>query len=380
MEKELDDICTGCPNIDAIKRHKQQVDAIKEYTQWLKKEPRTSYFFLFRLYTHIQNTFIPQKQQLSFTPGNSHSPESDVPPPDLTLSRRYHCDYGYTPYPMMGGQTSVLTTTSETTSSTNAVPGKTVTGNETEKHENAVRTTFPASRSAFPPEHLRFATGFPSQPLLAGPRETPMRTVHPYIYSEIIWFCSRYLLNSGPQVTKTIINSVFSEWARISNDYPTPFSWVDSRDSEQCDWLWNAMQVRCVGTPLNPLTPEQKYWFACATFDNWEGWNEQQVQFLLESNPRRNRAKFTQTSFQAPGVQHKAILLDELKSAREQQKRRDERADGSVPLKLSGKIHKQLESIARSRGVPPKKMLNEMIEQAYQDLVATRQNSQNDSR
>lgn len=70
-----------------------------------------------------------------------------------------------------------------------------------------------------------------------------------------------------------------------------------------------------VGTPLNPLTPEQKYWFACATFDNWEGWNEQQVQFLLESNPRRNRAKFTQASFQAPRIQHKAILLDELKSA-----------------------------------------------------------------
>ncbi|HAH8273269.1 TPA: hypothetical protein U0S22_004935, partial [Escherichia coli] len=116
-------------------------------------------------------------------------------------------------------------------------------------------------------------------------------------------------------------------------------------------------------------------------FDNWEGWNEQQVQFLLESNPRRNRAKFAINSFQTLGVkQHKAVLLDELKSAREQQKRRDERADGSVPLKLSGKIHKQLESVARSRGVPPKKLLNEMIEQAYRDLVATRQNSQIDSR
>ena len=46
--------------------------------------------------------------------------------------------------------------------------------------------------------------------------------------------------------------------------------------------------------------------------------------------------------------------MDELKSAREQQKRRDERADGSVPLKLSGKIHKRPESIARSRGDPQK--------------------------
>ena len=44
--KELDDICTSCPYIDAIKRHKQQLGAIEEYTQWLKKEPRASYFFL----------------------------------------------------------------------------------------------------------------------------------------------------------------------------------------------------------------------------------------------------------------------------------------------------------------------------------------------
>ncbi|HDY2932633.1 TPA: hypothetical protein RPD61_004630 [Escherichia coli] len=373
MEKEPDDICADCPNIDAIKRHKQQAGAIREYTEWLKKQPRASYFFLFRLYAYLQNEVISRKQKHSLTSDNSHPPESDVTPPDLTLPRRYYCDYGYTPYPMMGGQMSVFATTSETTSSTNAVPGNAVTGNETEKHENAVPATFPVSRSAMPPEPLRFATGFPSQPLLAGPREKPMRTVHPDIHSEIIWFCSTYLLKSGPQITKTIINSVFSEWARISNDYPSPFSWVDSRDSEQCDWLWNAMQLRCVGTPLNPLTPEQKYWFAYATFDNWEGWNEQQIQFLLKSNPRRNRAKFTVT-FGPPWIQHKAILLDELKSAREQQKRRDERADGSVPLKLSGKIHKHLESIARSRGIPPKKLLNEMIEQAYQDSVVNSRN------
>lgn len=128
-----------------------------------------------------------------------------------------------------------------------------------------------------------------------------------------------------------------------------------------------------MGTPLSPLTPGQKYWFACATFDNWEGWNEQQVQFLLESSPRRNRAKFTQASFQASRIQHKTILPDELKSVRKQQKRRDEYVDGSAPLKLSGKIHKQLENIARSRGVLPKKLLNEMIEQVYQDFVANEQ-------
>ena len=58
------------------------------------------------------------------------------------------------------------------------------------------------------------------------------------------------------------------------------------------------MQVRCVGTPLNPLTPEQKYWFACATFDNWEGWNEQQVQFYWKVIPDGTEQKFTQVSFE----------------------------------------------------------------------------------
>ena len=140
--------------------------------------------------------------------------------------------------------------------------------------------------------------GFHRNRRLPVPEKKPMRTVHPdKIYREIIWFCSSYLLKSGPEATRTIINSVFSEWASINNDYPSPFSWVDSRDSEQCDWLWNAMQVRCVGTPLNPLTPEQKYWFACATFDNWEGWNEQQVQFYWKVIPDGTEQKFTQVSF-----------------------------------------------------------------------------------
>lgn len=86
MGKELDDICTSCPYIDAVKRHKQQVGAIEEYTKWLKKEPRASYFFLFQLYTRIHNTFFSQKQQLPFTPGGTHCPEPDVTLRDLTLS------------------------------------------------------------------------------------------------------------------------------------------------------------------------------------------------------------------------------------------------------------------------------------------------------
>lgn len=43
--KELDDICTNCQYIDAVKRHKQQLGAIEEYTQWLKKNHGHLIFF-----------------------------------------------------------------------------------------------------------------------------------------------------------------------------------------------------------------------------------------------------------------------------------------------------------------------------------------------
>lgn len=115
MGKELDDICTSCPYIDTVKRHKQQLGAIEEYTQWLKKEPRASYFFLFQLYTRIHNTFFSQKQQLPFTPGGTHCPEPDVTLRDLTLSPGYHSDYAPQPIPEMDSS-AVVPPTNENTS------------------------------------------------------------------------------------------------------------------------------------------------------------------------------------------------------------------------------------------------------------------------
>lgn len=53
-------------------------------------------------------------------------------------------------------------------------------------------------------------------------------------------------------------------------------------------------------------------------------------------------------------------------------KRRDERADGSVPLKLSGKSTNSLKVLPEVV-VSSQKLLNEMIEQAYQDFVANEQ-------
>lgn len=84
--KELDDICTSCPYIDAVKQHKQQLGAIEEYTQWLKKRTTGILFFSVpAVYPHSQYIFLP-KQQLLFTPGGTHCPEPDVILRDLTLS------------------------------------------------------------------------------------------------------------------------------------------------------------------------------------------------------------------------------------------------------------------------------------------------------
>ncbi|CAM7681991.1 hypothetical protein ESCOMMO078M1_03060 [Escherichia coli] len=127
MGKELDDICTSCPYIDTVKRHKQQLGAIEEYTQWLKKEPRASYFFLFQLYTRIHNTFFSQKQQLPFTPGGTHCPEPDVTLRDLTLSPGYHSDYAPQPIPEMDSS-AVVPPTNENTSPPEDTPDNTPAG------------------------------------------------------------------------------------------------------------------------------------------------------------------------------------------------------------------------------------------------------------
>ncbi len=124
------------------------------------------YFFLFRLYTRIHNTFFPKKQQLPFTPGGTHCPEPDVTLRDLTLSPGYHSDYAPQPIPEMDSS-AVVPPTNENTSPPEDTPDNTPAGGNTgqaEKTRNSGLTPIPEKRSGMPPEHLRFATGFPPQP------------------------------------------------------------------------------------------------------------------------------------------------------------------------------------------------------------------------
>ncbi len=151
MGKELDDICTSCPYIDTVKRHKQQLGAIEEYTQWLKKRTTGILFFLFQLYTRIHNTFFSQKQQLPFTPGGTHCPEPDVTLRDLTLSLATTV---IMPSTHSGdGQFCCCSPTNENTSPPEDTPDNTPAGGNTgqaEKTRNAGLTPIPEKRSGMP--------------------------------------------------------------------------------------------------------------------------------------------------------------------------------------------------------------------------------------
>ncbi len=86
------------------------------------------------------------------------------------------------------------------------------------------------------------------------------------------------------KATRTIINSVFSEWASINNDTPPPFrGWTAGTVNSVTGYGRHADPV--CGNPAESPYPGAENWFACATFDNWEGWNEQQVQFYWKVIP-----------------------------------------------------------------------------------------------
>lgn len=86
------------------------------------------------------------------------------------------------PIPEMDSS-AVVPPTNENTSPPEDTPDNTPAGGNTmdklEKTRNSGLTPIPEKRSGMPPEHLRFATGFPPQPKIAGPKGKPMRTVHP---------------------------------------------------------------------------------------------------------------------------------------------------------------------------------------------------------
>ncbi|ECZ6834108.1 hypothetical protein G4E31_004333, partial [Salmonella enterica] len=87
-------------------------------------------------------------------------------------------------------------------------------------------------------------------------------------------------------------------------------------------------------------------------------------------NKKRNKGKFLGHGIileNGINKNHKDILLDELKSAWEQKERRARRAKEPAAVKLTKAAQKKLEFIAHAEKTTPKEILNELINNAFND-------------
>ncbi|HAT1594146.1 hypothetical protein P9911_025015 [Klebsiella oxytoca] len=171
-----------------------------------------------------------------------------------------------------------------------------------------------------------------------------------------------------------LIFSLDKEWREQYDAYPSPFSWVNSKDEIQCQWLWRQMRERCLGIPLKPIDSKQKFYFICAIFDNWKGWTGEQEDYLNSKNSKRKKGKFLGNGIsQEEGfnINHKDILLDELKKAWEQKVRRARKADKDIPISLTKIARKKLEFIASVNQSTPEATLRELINHAFLQVKDT---------
>lgn len=147
------------------------------------------------------------------------------------------------------------------------------------------------------------------------------------------------------------ITEVMAAWANASNQFPSAFSWLDKNNEEQCLWVWEQMRKKYISIDTKPISCEQRYHFIIAIFDNWKGWNDEQLGYLKE-NKRRKDGKFISHGLgNASILSHKEILLEELGKAWEQKSRRKKIKDTAPPLKLNKIYQKKLSQIAESKSM-----------------------------
>lgn len=129
------------------------------------------------------------------------------------------------------------------------------------------------------------------------------------------------------------------------------------------------MHKRCIGVPFLARDHIQQWHFIVATFDNWKGWTIAQQAYLTEKNPKRNPGKLLSGGLDPDRTEfeHKTILLDELKNAWEQKERRARRAREPAAAKLTKAAQKKLEFIATLEKTTSKDILNELINNAFND-------------
>ncbi len=164
-----------------------------------------------------------------------------------------------------------------------------------------------------------------------------------------------------------LISKTTSLWGECRKKYPFPFSWLNSNNKEHCQWLWDEMHKRCIGVPFLARDHIQQWHFIVAAFDNWKGWSMDQQNYLTKKNPKRNPGKLLPHSLYPDRIEpeHKAILLDELKSTWEQKERRARKAKATTVARLTKAAQKKLEFIALAEKITPKDTLNQLINNAF---------------
>lgn len=220
--------------------------------------------------------------------------------------------------------------------------------------------------SKLPPAGILFANG------IANPHSEEIIKNSLYSIIYILYFTCQ----DDNQRLK-IIDRTTLLWGNCRKRYPFPFSWLNSNNKEHCQWLWNEMHKRCIGIPFLARDHIQQWHFIVATFDNWKGWTTEQQDYLKVKNPKRNPGKLLSGGLDPDKMEygHKILLLDELKKAWEQKERRARKAREPAAARLTKAAQKKLEFIARLEKTTSKDILNELINDAFNDAKRKSQQS-----
>lgn len=355
-EKEIE-------NENRSNRKYKTLRGLEKELRWLKKEQRACHFFLFHLITeyplwtvpgnkkadgtNLSELSVSEKEFLGKIKFHSDTPLKQAEPEFLPLS----ADILEELEKRIDELPSIKNETKEDIFIEDSQRGNT---NLCTKE----RVNNDSNVSKLPPADILFANG------IANPHSEEIIKNSLYSIIYILYFTCQ----DDNQRLK-IIDRITLLWGECRKRYPFPFAWLNSNNKEHCQWLWDEMHKRCIGVPFLARDHIQQWHFLVATFDNWKGWTMIQREYLTEKNPKRNPGKLLSGGLDPDRVEfeHKTILLDELKSAWEQKERRVRRAKEPAAVKLTKAAQKKLEYIAHVEKTIPKEILNELINNAFND-------------
>lgn len=350
-------------NENRYQRKFKVVKGLEKEMTWLKKDHRACHFFLFHLTTEFSGWAERSRVKQNNNDTALSEPQSGWGTLALTLdSSLYQTDASFFSPPQ--DLPSELERQINEGLDIEVASEKIKTSDDvTEINIGLVDNKIVGdskSNNKFPPADLMFADG------VTNSNVKNSINIRNSFFSVIDQLLLRY--HSDREILK-IISDITSLWGIQFKRFPSPFSWLNSKNKEHCQWLWDEMHKRCVGIPFQPRDHSQQWHFIIATFDNWKGWSIEQLDYLTEKNPKRNPDKLfsDRLGTSKKEIEHKTVLLDELKKAWDQRERRARRAKDPIAARLTRAAQKKLEFIASIEKTTSKDILNELIDKAFDE-------------